>query len=59
MLEILGELIIGTLIGVLELVGDAVLGGMLEGFAKLLTEVWKLFAGYCSEICDWLAKLVT
>ena len=59
MLEIVGELIVGILIGVVELIGDALLEGVFEGLVKFVAAVWSMLAGYWSEICDWIAKLIT
>jgi len=59
MLEIVGELIVGILIGVLELIGDSLLEGVFEGFVKFVAAVWSMLAGYWSGICDWIAKLIT
>ena len=59
MLEIVGELIVGILIGVVELIGDALLEGVFEGFAKFVAALWSLLAGYWSGICDWIAQLMT
>ena len=58
MLEILGEPILAILIGVVELLGEAAFDGVLEGLAKLAAEVWKIFAAYCNEICEWIAKVI-
>ncbi len=59
MLEIVGELIVGILIGALELIGDSLLEGVFEGFVKFVAAVWSMLAGYWSGICDWIAKLIT
>jgi hypothetical protein len=39
MFEIVGELIFAILIGVVELISDAVFDGVLEGLMKLAAEV--------------------
>jgi len=50
MLEIVGELIVGILIGVLELIGDALLEGVFESFVKFVAAVgacWRVIGAEC------------
>jgi len=42
MLDFLGEMIVGVLIGILELIGEALLDGVFEAIAKVPLVIWNM-----------------